>query len=86
MKHARPDYDRIQDPDGIIPSAEPVFLIRGQDILAPGMLRMYAAELERRNGDVVLIAMAREHANVMQDWQQKKMPDITPQQLKGVPK
>ena len=26
MKHARPDYDRIQDPAGLIPDAEPVFL------------------------------------------------------------
>ena len=34
MKHARSDYDRIQDPDGKIPANEPVFLIRGQDVCA----------------------------------------------------
>lgn len=32
MKHAREDYNRIQDPAGLIPDGEPVFLIRGKDI------------------------------------------------------
>lgn len=39
MKHARPDYDRIQDPAGIIPEDEPVFLLRGQDRYAAPQLR-----------------------------------------------
>jgi hypothetical protein len=39
MRHARADYDRIQDPDGLIPQDEPVFLIRGQDRAAPAMER-----------------------------------------------
>ena len=29
MKHARDDYNRIQDPAGKIPEDEPVFLLRG---------------------------------------------------------
>ncbi len=39
MKHARKDYDRIQDTVGKIPENEPVFLIRGQDLAAPAALR-----------------------------------------------
>jgi len=39
MKHAREDYNRIQDPDEKIPDNEPVFLLRGQDVLAPNLLR-----------------------------------------------
>jgi hypothetical protein len=30
MKHARDDYNRIQDPAGLIPEDEPVFLLRAQ--------------------------------------------------------
>lgn len=35
MKHAREDYNRIQDPENIIPENEPVFLLRGKDVAAP---------------------------------------------------
>lgn len=31
MIHARDDYQRIQDPAGVIPPDEPVFLLRAQD-------------------------------------------------------
>lgn len=30
MLHAREDYNRFQDPEGLIPDDEPVFLLRGQ--------------------------------------------------------
>lgn len=40
MRHARPDYDRFQDPAGLIPEDE-VILIRGQDQAAiPAMEAM----------------------------------------------
>lgn len=42
MKHARPDYNRIQDPAGLIPEDEPVFLLRGQDVLAPSLVKDWA--------------------------------------------
>ena len=46
MKHARPDYNRIQDHrlvvDGGIPKDEPVFLLRGQDRLAARVVRIWA--------------------------------------------
>jgi hypothetical protein len=41
MRHARPDYNRIQDPAGLIPDDEPVFLLRAQDALAAPILRQY---------------------------------------------
>lgn len=43
MKHARPDYDRIQDPASLIPEDEPVFLIRGQDRAGAATVRAWAA-------------------------------------------
>ena len=46
MKHARPDYDRIQDPlpvsEGGIPEDEPVFLLRAQDCIAARVVRIWA--------------------------------------------
>ena len=41
MKHAREDYNRIQDPAGKIPENEPVFLLRGQDKFAPATLEFW---------------------------------------------
>lgn len=77
MKHARPDYNRIQDPAGLIAKDEPVFLLRGQDAQAAQIVRRYAYELERCGGDPVLIKMARDHAAKMDAWPKKKQPDIT---------
>jgi len=45
MKHARPDYDRIQDPAGLIPKYEPVFLLRGQDKLAWHVVKVSFAHI-----------------------------------------
>lgn len=42
MKHAREDYDRIQDPDNKIPEDEPVFLLRAQDKTAPAVVAYWA--------------------------------------------
>lgn len=69
MKHARPDYNRIQDPAGKIPEDEPVFLLRGQDKAAPGAVRAYAEILESMGGDPVLVRQSREQAKRMEEWQ-----------------
>jgi len=69
MKHARPDYNRIQDPAGKIPEDEPVFLLRGQDRAAPGAVRAYAEILESMGGDPVLVRQSREQAERMEEWQ-----------------
>lgn len=69
MKHARDDYNRIQDPAGKIPEDEPVFLLRGQDRAAPGAVRAYAEILESMGGDPVLVRQSRLQAQRMEIWQ-----------------
>lgn len=71
MKHARSDYDPIQDPRGIIPVDEPVFLLRGQDMHAAATLRLYARFVTGHMREVVLA-----HAKLMDAWQKKKEPDL----------
>lgn len=76
MKHARSDYDRIQDPAGIIPDDEPVFLLRGQDAMAAKHVRDWAEHVELRGGSPEIVRMAREHADKMEAWPKKKLPDL----------
>lgn len=76
MKHARSDYNRIQDPAGLIPDDEPVFLLRGQDIHAAEIVRAYANSVEACKGDPEIVRLAREHADVMDAWKNKKSPDL----------
>lgn len=78
MRHARSDYDRIQDPAGLIPENEPVFLLRAQDVFAPQTLEEYADALRRNGAPPELVDAAREHAAEMRRWQQEhgsKVPD-----------
>lgn len=79
MKHARKDYDRIQDPAGLIPESEPVFLIRGKDKLAPATLRRWAnlAAIEGADENIVKAALAQ--ADEMERYQAEygaKIPDM----------
>lgn len=76
MIHARPDYDRIQDPENKIPEKEPVFLLRGQDCMAARAVRYWADMVESAGGDPAMIKAAREHADKMDKWPEKKMPDL----------
>ena len=79
MKHARADYDRIQDPENKIPENEPVFLLRGQDRFAPALLLRWAAELRLSGGEPEMARMVEEHAQKMIEWQKEvkvKTPDI----------
>jgi hypothetical protein len=69
VKHAREDYARIQDPAGLIPADEPVFLLRGQDVSAPGVLEYWSSENLSNGGDPDLSRRARGHAEAMRDWQ-----------------
>jgi hypothetical protein len=70
MKHARDDYNRIQDPAGLIPEEEPVFLIRAQDITAPDVLLFWASEQLKLPGcDMNLVELARKQAHAMRQWQ-----------------
>jgi hypothetical protein len=82
MKHARRDYDRFQDPEGKIPEDEPVFLIRGQDVVAPAVLRYYAECAMDVGADKELVDAVEKHADLMDEWQRSigaggnaKVPD-----------
>lgn len=79
MRHAREDYNRIQDPAELIPEAEPVFLIRGQDRAAPRVLRQYAREAQRLGASKELVRATIEQAKRMEEWQKSitsKVPDL----------
>ncbi len=79
MRHARKDYNRIQDPDHKIPVTEPVFLLRGQDVLAPEILKSYSHMLRHRYGDEEGAKQLEEHAQKMIAWQKNhkvKIPDL----------
>jgi len=79
MKHARKDYQkRIQDNANLIPENEPVFFLRGQDVLAPETIRFWARKLQAAGGDSVLVAQALDQAVKMEEWQKSvksKLPD-----------
>lgn len=79
MKHARSDYDQIQDPSGKIPIEEPVFLLRAQDSLAPAIVEEWAKRLKKLLGDSKMTQLAEDQASKMRDWQSKygsKFPDL----------
>lgn len=75
MKHARSDYDRIQD--NIIPVDEPVFLLRAQDKTAAEVVR-YWAQLNTRlpDGDRHAVELAVAHATLMEQWPKHKTADV----------
>ena len=66
MLHPREDYARIQDPAGLIPEDEPVFLMRAQDKVAAGIVRQWALANTQLGGDLKLSRMAIEHAKKME--------------------
>ena len=79
MKHARKDYDRIQDPAGLIPADEPVFLIRGKDLAGPAAVRAWANEAELIGADWRIVSIARSQAYAMEEWQrthEAQIPDL----------
>lgn len=76
MIHSRPDYQRLQDPAGLIPQDEPVFLLRAQDKTAAQVVAIWA--LMQPEGP--LKEMAERHANRMGNWKKRKWADITPGQ------
>ena len=79
MKHARKDYDRIQDPDNIIPVNEPVFILRAQDKFAPELLLRWAAKLRLNGGDPEMARIVEDPAQEMIEWQKNvkvKVPDL----------
>jgi hypothetical protein len=79
MKHARKDYDRIQDPAGLIGEDEPVFLLRAKDELAPAAIRYWATKLLLAGGDPATLKIALDQARRMELWSvahESKLPDV----------
>jgi hypothetical protein len=76
MKHAREDYNRIQDPAGLIPEDEPVFLIRGQDLVGAEAVRAYAFLHQNHGGSDTVYESAMKHAHAMESWAKKKLADL----------
>ena len=79
MKHAREDYNRIQDPAGLIPEDEPVFLIRGQDFVAPEAVEAWADLAESAGAEPGMVQSARDQAHEMRLWGKTygdKLPDM----------
>jgi hypothetical protein len=88
MKHARPDYNRIQDPavqdpkllkEGSTPIAEdePVFLLRAQDKTAAEVVRFWAyLQTQQAGCSVLAVDMAHRHANLMDAWPKHKVADV----------
>lgn len=76
VERALDDLDSLGFPDN-----EPLFLLRGQDILAPEAVRRYVEEVERsgafggvdRNGEAMQDII--DHADDMERWQPRKLPD-----------
>ena len=71
MIHARKDYNRIQDPMGIIPEDEPVFLLRAQDIAAPEAVISWIEAHIRHGGDIDIAKLALDQVMRMKEWQEK---------------
>lgn len=78
MKHARADYNDVTTNGTTrrIPADEPVFLLRAQDKFAAATVRFWAQEVYDSGGDPNLVSMARAHADEMDRWPVKKMPDL----------
>jgi len=79
MKHARSDYDLIQDgrSKGAIPKDEPVFLLRAKDQTAADIVRQWIhAQTFNPNADSKMILMAERHATLMEQWPEKKWADL----------
>lgn len=79
MKHARDDYNRIQDPENKIPENEPVFLLRGQDVCAIPALEAWVNEAKKQAVEPRMVSAALAQLEKMRDWQLEhkvQVPDM----------
>lgn len=76
MIHAREDYNRIQDPSGLIPENEPVMLFRAQDKHFDRVLRFYRDIVTLDNGDPRIAEAIDKHLILADAWPKKKAPDL----------
>lgn len=79
MKHARNDYAAIQDPRGLIPEDEPVFLLRAQDVTAPAVVEYWVMKARDAGALKNITEAAKNQAEAMREWQREhgiKIPDM----------
>jgi hypothetical protein len=81
MKHAREDYNRIQDPANLIPEDEPVFLLRAQDLFYVDTLRYYRSLLQHNGSGTGMRDSVTAHIDASirwrnKNWEKIKMPDL----------
>lgn len=84
--HAREDYRarvvQVIEIDGQpiypnpIPSDEPVFLLRARDVCAAATVRDYGNRLMVKGVDPALVKLVHEHAERMEQWPGRRMPDL----------
>ena len=73
MLHARKDYtERIQDSANLIPEDEPVFLIRGQDVIGHAAVRAWAHLHRQQGGSDIAYEAAMRQADRMEAWAKHK--------------
>jgi hypothetical protein len=58
-----------------LPADEPVFVLRGQDELAPDVVEFWADIAESKGVTSSKVAQARQWAEMMREWQPRKLPD-----------
>jgi hypothetical protein len=58
-----------------VPDAEPLFVLRAQDKVAPGVVRFYASLYLRATGDESGYKGIISQAEAMEAWPVKKLPD-----------
>lgn len=79
MRHARPDYERFQDPLNLIPADEPVFIVRGRDVCAPDTVRAWCDIASENGVDSAMIGLCLDWADQMEEYQKRvgaKVPDL----------
>ena len=78
MGLARIERERAARGEGCLGKAaddEPVFILRGQDMLAPDLVELWAEMAEGHRCDPAKVAEARELAAKMRAWPIRKYPD-----------
>lgn len=77
MIHARSDYNRIQDPSGLIPDNEPVILFRAQDKHFKAVLEFYKdIVMLDKDYDPRIPEVIDRHLILAEAWPIKKRPDL----------
>lgn len=76
MKHARDDYNRIQDPSNKIPADEPVFLLRAQDVVAPETILFWAYKARQVGASPQIVEAAMNQWAEMKKWQKEHPPKV----------